>query len=276
MSLKVGYQGIEGAYSEAAVLQHFTMPVACTGFESFEEVFEAVVKGVITYGVIPVENSIAGSITMNYDLLVKEPVEIVGEIFLKINHNLLGQKGAKLQQIKKVYSHQTALEQCKGFIKKHHLKAIPEYDTAGAAKIIKERNNQDEVVVASDLAAKIYDLDILAENIEDNKHNSTRFFVIAKKDASSIENIKREKTSIAFKTKHYPGALVNGLQRLAKHNINMTKLESRPIPETPWEYLFYIDFEGGIDDENVKLALSEVEATCEYFKVLGSYPKGKI
>ena len=272
--MKIGYQGIEGAYSEAAIYRHYGKGVKAVGYGTFEEVFEAVKKGKVDLGCLPFENTIAGSVVMNYDLLLKEDVFIIAEVFFKISHSLLSHKGNKLKNIKVAYSHPHSLEQCREFLKKHKIKAVPEYDTAGAAKIVKERDKKEEAAIASKLCAEIYGLDIIKEGIETNKYNTTKFFVFAKK-SKVPKNLKKEKTSIAFKTKHYPGALVNCLQRLSKNSINMTKLESRPVPENPWEYVFYVDFIGGIDDENVKLALNEMETTATFIKILGSYPKGR-
>lgn len=271
--MKFAYQGIRGAYSEAAIYKHYGKNAEAIGYETFEDVFEAVKNNKVDCGFLPFENSIAGSIAENYDLLLKEDVFAIAEVFLKISHSLLSQKENKIENIKKAYSHPHALRQCRDFLKKHGIKAIPEYDTAGSAKIVKERGKIDEAAIASELCASIYSLEIIKKNIGSSENNTTRFLAFVKKD-SVPKDIKKEKTSIAFKTKHYPGALVNCLQRLAKNSINMTKLESRPIPENPWEYVFYVDFEGSIDDKSVKLALSEMEASSTLIKVLGSYPKG--
>jgi prephenate dehydratase len=271
--MKVGYQGVEGAYSESAIQKHFGKKVKAASYESFEEVFEAVANNEIDYGVLPFENTIAGSVAVNYDMLLKEDVFVIAEIFLDIRHNLLSHKGNKLENIKIAYSHPHALEQCRKFLLKHKIEAAPKYDTAGSAKWVAERKNKEEAAVASELCAEIYGLDVIEKGIDSNKNNTTKFFVIVKKE-NIPKDLKKEKTSIAFKTKHYPGALVNCLQRLSKNGINLTKLESRPIPENPWEYVFYADFEGGIEDDNVKLALGEMEASSTFIKVLGSYPKG--
>lgn len=272
--MKVAYQGIKGAYSESAIYKHFGNNVEAIGFDISEDVFEALEKRKADCAVLPFENTMAGSVVVNYDLLLKHDMYVTAEVFLRIEHNLLANKGAKLAEIKYVFSHPYALEQCRNFIRKHEFRTIPEYDTAGAAKIVKERNKRDEAAIASEFCAGIYGLDILEKNIESNKNNTTKFFVIVNKN-DVPENLEKEKTTIVFRTKHYPGALINCLQRLAKHNINLTKLESRPTLETSWEYLFYVDFEGGVDDENVQIALSEMEAACEFLKILGSYPKGK-
>lgn len=272
--MKIGYQGIKGAYSESAIYRHFGNDAGAIGFDISEEVFEALEKNKIDYGVLPFENSIAGSIAINYDLLLKHDLKITAEIFLGIHHNLLVNEGANLKGIRMVCSHSHAIEQCREFIRKHNLRIMPEFDTAGAAKIVKERGRKDEAAIASEFCAEIYGLNIIEKNIETNKNNMTKFFVISNSDELA-RGLKKEKTSIAFKAKHYPGALISCLQRLAKHGINLTKLESRPVPEHNWEYVFYADFDGGIDDENVKLALSEMEAACTFLRVLGSYAKGK-
>lgn len=276
--MNVAYQGIKGSYSEGAIAHYFGNAAKAEGYESFEDVFEAVTKKKADAGMIPVENSITGGITLNYDLLLKEHVGVIGEIFLPIQHHLLAIEGSSLQQIKLVYSHPQALEQCRDFLREHKLKAMPEYDTAGAAKMIKERNKHDEAAIAAKQCGAIYGLQILGEDIGKVKHNITRFFVFVRPENVSKnipKDYKQEKTSIAFKTKHRPGALVNCLQRLAKNGINLTKLESRPIPENPWEYVFYADFEGGLHEQNVQLTLNEMEASSLMIKVLGSYPKGK-
>jgi len=271
--MKIAYQGIEGAYSETAIYKHFGKDAKAVGYGSFEDVFEAVKNKEVDCGLLPFDNTIAGSVAINYDLLLKEDVFVVAEVFLIIRHNLLSHKGNKIENIKTAYSHPHALEQCRAFLKKHELDQVPRYDTAGSAKIVAERGKKEEAAIASKLCAGIYNLDILEEGIESNKNNTTKFLVIVKKE-NVPEELKKEKTSIALKTKHYPGALVNCLQRLAKNDINLTKLESRPLPENPWEYIFYVDFEGGLEDENVKLALGEIEATSTFVKILGSYPKG--
>jgi prephenate dehydratase len=271
--MKVAYQGIRGAYSEAAVYKHFGKSVKAVGYETSEDVFKAVKKGEADFGLVPVENTIAGSVAVNYSLLLKEDVFVIAEVFLKISHNLLSHKGNRLSNIKVAYSHPHALEQCRKFLNKHRIKGIPKYDTASAAKMVKERGRKEESAIASELCASIYGLGILERGIETNKENITKFFVFVKK-SKVPKRLKKEKTSMAFKAKHYPGSLVNCLQRLSKNNINMTKLESRPIPENPWEYVFFVEFEGGLDDKNVKVALSEIEATALFVKVLGSYPRG--
>ena len=179
--MRIGYQGIRGAYSEAAIYQHHGKDVKAVGFDTFEDVFEAVKKGKVDLGCLPFENTIAGSVTTNYDLLLKENVFVISEIFFKISHNLLSRKGNKLANIKAAYSHPHSLEQCRDFLRKYRIKPVPEYDTAGAAKLVKERNKKNEAAIASKLCAEIYGLDIIREGIETNQYNTTKFFVFAKK-----------------------------------------------------------------------------------------------
>jgi len=272
--MRIAYQGIKGANSEIAVCKHFGKEAEATGYDTSEEVFEALMGNKADYGLLPFDNTIAGSVAVNYDLLLKNEVYAIAEVFLEIRHALLSHKNNKINDVKTVYSHPHALEQCREFIRRHKFRAIPEYDTAGAAKLVNERNRKDEAAISPEFCASIYGMDILARDIQTNKNNITKFLVFVKND-NIPNNIKKQKTSIAFKTKHYPGALINCLQRLAKHNVNLTKLESRPVPENPWEYVFYADFEGGADDENVKTALSEMEASSLFLKILGSYPKGR-
>ena len=272
--MKVGYQGIKGAYSESAIYKHFGNSAEAIGFGISEEVFEAVATGEVDFGLLPFENTIAGSVAPNYDLLLQNEVKVIAEVFLRINHCLLSNKGAAMKDIKTVYSHHHALEQCRKFIQKNKFRAIPEYDTAGAAKIVKERNRIDEAAISSEYCAQIYGLEILEKNIQAINNNTTKFLVFVK-SGKAPEKLKKEKTSIAFRIRHIPGALITCLQRVAKHNINLTMLQSRPIPDDPWDCIFYADLDGGIDDENVALALSEMEASSLFLKVLGSYPQGK-
>ncbi len=271
--MKIAYHGIRGSYSEQAIYQHFGKEVNAIGYLTFEKVFEAVNQGEVDLGFLPFENSIAGSITRNYDLLLQSDVFICHEVFLRIKHNLLSQRGNTIEQIKSVHSHPQAIEQCRDFIQENELDIHLEYDTAGAAKLISERKLPEQAAIASEFCAEIYDLEIITQNIARNKFNVTKFLGFVQKEKTP-HDLKMEKTSIAFKTKHRPGALISCLQRFSKNNVNLTKLESRPIPENPWEYVFFADLEGAYNDEKVKLSISEIEASSVFVKVLGSYPMG--
>ena len=186
---------------------------------------------------------------------------------LGIHHNLLAIKGSSLGGITEAYSHPHALNQCKSFLKKHHIRPSVAYDTAGSAMRVSQKKDNTKAAIASKLCAKIYDLDIIKENIESNKTNTTRFFVVVNEGDQSV--VSADKTSIAFKTRHYPGALADCLKAFQLHKLNLTKLESRPIPENPFEYVFYTDFEGGINDSVVIHAIKILENHSEFVKVLG-------
>lgn len=270
--MRIAFQGVRGAFSEAAIYQHYGEKADTIGYANFEEVFDAVVEGRVDAAMIPVENSIAGSVSRNYDSFFSMPVTAIAEVYAPIRHCLLAKRGVSLEYITKVLSHPMALKQCESFLKNHNLKSLPEYDTAGAAKLVAESSDNTLAAIASKLAGEIYDLDFLAKDIQTMSSNMTRFLVIA---SEAPANLRREKTSIAFKTEHHPGALEDCLHKLTKNKINLTKIQSRPIPENPWEYVFYADFEGGTDQDNVRQALRELEETAKFLKIIGSYPMGE-
>jgi prephenate dehydratase len=269
--MKIAFQGIRGAYSEMALHEHFGKAVEAVSCDSFDEVFDAVNSGAVTFGFIPVENTIAGTVVENYDLLFANDVFVVAEVYLPIRHTLLGKKGARLEEIAQAYSHPHALKQCMAYLKSKNIKMMATYDTAGAARTLAEGDRSDCAAIASELCAEIYDLEILERDIQSNNSNTTRFFVIAKKE-NVPENHVTGKTTIAFKTRHYPGALVDCLTIFQKYSLNLTKLESRPVPENPWEYVFYAAFEAGIDADEVKAAIGELTLHAVFVKLLGSYP----
>src|SRR4030043_198436 len=266
---KVAFQGERGAFSEDAVITFFgdaeLFPSRYIG-----DVFEAVLRGDVDFGVVPVENSQAGSINDTYDLLLNYPLNIFGEIHLRISHCLMALPGESLDGIKVIYSHPQALAQCEEFLRKLKAEVVPTYDTAGSAKRIKEAGLKGSAAVASKRAAQIYGLEILAEYIETNPNNITRFFVISKNKA---EATPKSKTSLVFSFKNIPGALYACLGAFANRGVNLTKLESRPSKEKPWEYIFYVDFEGHIDDRVCPEALTELKQETDFIKILGSYPR---
>jgi prephenate dehydratase len=266
---KVAFQGERGAFSEDAVINFFG-DVELFPSRYIADVFEAVLIGNVDFGVVPVENSQAGSINDTYDLLLSYPLNIFGEIHLRISHCLMALPGESLDGIKVIYSHPQALAQCEEFLSKLEAEIAPTYDTAGSAKRIKESGLKGSAAVASKRAAQIYGLEVLAEKIETNPNNYTRFFVISKKKA---EPTPKSKTSLVFSTKNLPGALYACMGAFATRNINLTKLESRPSREKPWEYIFYVDFEGHIDDRLCQEALAELKQKTNFIKILGSYPR---
>jgi prephenate dehydratase len=264
---KAAFQGERGAFSEDAILSFFG-DVDPIPLKSFSEVFETVVKDKADYGVVPVENSQAGSINETYDLLLKYPLTIFGEINVRVHHCLVVLPEINLSEVKVVYSHPQAIAQCQEFLNKLNVEIIPGYDTAGSAKRIREENVRSHAAIASKRAAQIYGLEILAENIETNPNNYTRFFVISKKKA---DRALKSKTSIVFSTKNMPGTLYNILGAFATRNINLLKLESRPSREKPWEYVFYVDFEGHEKDKICQEALAELKEKTSFLRILGSY-----
>ena len=270
----IGFQGVRGAYSEVALLEAFGKEVKPKGYELSEEVFEALNAGKIDCAFLPVENSIVGNVSVNLDLINLHEIFIICEHYLAINHCLMAQKGMELKKIEKVFSHPIALAQCREFINKNKLKQTPTFDTAGAAKGLNLKSSDalhPEGVIGPSLCAKIYDLEILEKNIQSVKNNITRFVGIVKKDKIP-KDIKQQKTSISFCTKHHPGALLNCLQKFADHDINLTKLESRPVQQNPFKYTFFTDFVGSIADENIINCLEELKEDADPIKILGSYP----
>ena len=269
--MKVAYQGIPGAYSEAALLRHFGADAQPLGFAFSEQVFDAVEERRADIGFVPVENSIAGSVGVNTDLLLERKVFAIAEAYLPIDHCLLGRPGDRLEDVVSVFSHPIALAQCRDFIQKHKLRLMPEYDTAGAAELVAQRHLPGEAAIASKRCAEVYGLVVLAEDIQSVKGNFTRFLAF-RREGDALPELKMEKTSLAFSVHHHPGALLDCLKLFADHAVNLTKLESRPISSNPFEYSFFVDFLGGINDAAVVAALVELRAAARDVKVLGSYP----
>lgn len=236
--MKVAFQGELGAYSEEAGYGYFDAP-EMVAQESFDDVFVAVTSGACHSGLIPIENSLAGSIYQNYDLLTRHDLYIVGEYFLPVRHCLIGFPGVELSGIKHVISHPQALGQCAGYLRELGVKTEPVYDTAGSVKILKSSGERTMAAIASKQAAEIYEMKVLQESIEDNPENYTRFLEIK---LEPVKPDRKAKTSIVFTLKNQPGALYDALGVFASQDIDLTKIESRPLAGKPWEYLFYMDF----------------------------------
>lgn len=266
----VAFQGEPGAYSEAAVYQFFGNNTKAKPQKDFRDVFESVCTGDTDFGVVPVENSLEGSVNQNYDLFLKYDLKVRGEVIVKIEHCLIVNPGTALADIKVVYSHPQALAQCRTFLEEFGRELIPTYDTAGSVKMLKEKGLKNAAAIASEQAANIYGMHILAKDIADNPENYTRFFVLSTQDSAPTG---KDKTSIIFSAKHEPGSLYNALGEFAKRNINLTKIESRPTKKTAWEYNFYLDFEGHRTEQKCSQALEALEKYAIFVKVLGSYPK---
>ena len=272
--MSVAFQGEPGAYSEEAIFGYFGSGATTQPCETFEAVFAAVSGGACQYGLIPIENSLAGSIHQNYDLLSQQSLSIVGEYYLRIHHCLIALPGARLADIHRVISHPQGLAQCAGFLRRlGHVKPEAVYDTAGSVKMLKESGDPSTAAIASRRAAEIYAMQVLQEGIEDNPENFTRFLVIARQPVLPLQNAK---TSIVFALKNEPGSLFKALSVFALRDIDLSKIESRPLVGKPWEYLFYIDFLGSTAEERVRKALDHLSEYALMLRVFGSYPRSKI
>lgn len=268
----VGFQGEPGAYSQEAAVSFFGPTVEAGPFDTLEEVFKAVEDGALPHGIVPVENSQVGSITRCYDLLLDSNVMVSGETLVRVTHCLIANPGVPLEDIKRVYSHPQALGQCQSYLRQLDVEVVPAYDTAGSVRMIKEEKMLDGAAIASARAAEIYEMNILAREIEDNHNNTTRFFVLSKQDSAPSGD---DKTSIVFMLQHRPGTLYEALRVFAERGINLTKIESRPTRQKPWEYNFYLDFEGHRQDRMIGEALEKLRPLTLFLKVLGSYPRAK-
>jgi prephenate dehydratase len=269
---RVAFQGERGAYGEMATLQCFPK-ASLLPKKSFRDVFDAAEGGGADYAVVPVENSIEGSVNEIYDLLLETRMSVIGEVYQRVRHCLIANRNAK--KIKYVHSHPQALAQCRNYLQKKRLEPVPAYDTAGAVKMIKENRMLDSAAIASKRAAELYDMEILDEDIQDRKNNYTRFLVLSPKKIKSDAKTGQYKTSMIFSVKHVPGALFGIIGEFAIRRINLTKIESRPTKETPWEYNFYVDFEGNEQDRAVREAFESIRPKTSYLKILGSYHKAE-
>lgn len=268
---RVGFQGVSGSFSEQALFAYFGHDVDTYPVNVFEDVFTELENNRIDYGVLPIENSSTGAISQVYDLLNKYTCYIVGETCVKVNHHLLGIKGAQIHDIEEIYSHPQAFEQSSNFLKQYpQWKIIPYYNTAKSAEFVEKQGSKAIGAIGSEKAAEIYHLDILAANINSNATNTTRFVVIGKELARKDT---LNKVSIVLSTEHKAGCLYNVLRHFAENHINMLKIESRPIQDIPWEYFFYIDFEGNLKDEVIQTAIASMKKDSHYFKILGNYEK---
>jgi len=267
--MKVAFQGEPGAYSEEAGYAYFDSPEMVPQ-ESFEDVFSAVTSGTCHSGLIPIENSLAGSIHQNYDLLLRHELYIIGEYYLPIRHCLIGFPGVDLSNISRVISHPQALGQCAGYLRELGVKTEPVYDTAGSVKILKSGGDHSMAAIASKKAAEIYQMQVLQESIEDNPENYTRFLEIA---LQPVKPDSKAKTSIVFTLKNQPGSLYKALSVFALYDIDLTKIESRPLAGKPWEYLFYMDFICTGGNEFAQIALDQLGEYALMLRVLGSYPR---
>jgi prephenate dehydratase len=272
-ALRVAYQGEPGAFSESAAHRLLGERLAAIPCKSFEEMFDSVERGDTDCCVAPIENSLAGSIHRNYDLLFQSRLTISGETNLRIVHNLIARPGSELPAIRRVYSHPVALAQCARFLNAHPgIEPVPVHDTAGAVRIVMERGQSDEAAIASDRAAEIYGAHILAESVEDHAKNYTRFFLLSHSAMDVQETPRRWKTSLVLQLRNEPGSLFRALGAFALPGIDLSKIESRPIEGRPWEYAFYLDIVGNRNDSAIARAIDNLTEMAEKVKILGSYP----
>lgn len=266
---KLGFPGVKGAYSEEALLKFFGNDNEIISYNNFEDVFVALDNNEIEYGIVPIENSSTGAITDVYDYLRKYDFYIVGEESIKVNQNLIGIKGTKLEDVKEVYSHPQGISQSSNYLKQFNdWKLIPFVNTATSAKLVKDLGDKSKVAIASARAADIYGLDVIEEGINNIADNSTRFVIISK-EMKVVPGA--DKVSVVLSLEHKAGTLYKLLRYFADNNINMMKIESRPMKETSWRYFIYVDFQGDINGEETKKALEQIEKESAYFKILGAY-----
>jgi prephenate dehydratase len=275
--LRTGFQGALGAFSQEAAVQLLGDKAEVVPFARFEEVFQALIRGKIDAAVIPVENTLAGSVHENYDHLLNYDVRITGETNVRIVHNLIAPPGVRFKDIRKVYSHPVALNQCLKFFSSHpEIERTTFYDTAGGVKMVMDEKAADAAAIGSAAAANMYGGHILKRSIEDDRRNFTRFVLLIAPKRTRVprQSPKGWKTSLVFTTRNTPGALFRALSAFALRDLNMTKIESRPLHGKPWEYLFYLDFVGREDEPRVQNALGHLAELADFCRVLGSYPKG--
>jgi chorismate mutase/prephenate dehydratase len=274
-ALRASFQGTVGAYSHIAARKYFaarSTEMEFIGTETFAEAMELAEAGTVGYAVLPIENTTAGSINQVYDLLRKTPLQIVGEEILQIRHCLAGMPGASIDRIRRVLSHPQGLIQCSNFIASlDRIEQVAFIDTAAAAQEVTRVGDPTQAAISSEEAAEVYGLEILTRGIADQDENWTRFVVISGIEIRIDPRIPA-KTSLVFTTRHHQGALAECLNLLAEHGLNLSKLESRPVPRRPWEYLFYVDVEGTLETDDAALAVAELRRSCPYLRVLGTYP----
>jgi len=266
---RVAFQGIAGAYSEQAIRQFFGPDVESIPYRTLDDVFPAVENGDVDCAMVPVENAVAGSVSRSYELLMERDLRISAETILRVHHMLLAARGTLLADLKHVRSHPQALAQCQRYLSRYEIKPEPAFDTAGSARELAANPEPGVAAIASKLAAEMYDLEIVSSAIEDFPFNYTRFFILSLDDPPRAQ---RTKTSLIFSSRHQPGALYDCIGEFATRGINLTKIESRPRLNRPWQYVFYLDFEGHCQDPGCEAAIMGLLRRSSFVKLLGSYP----
>lgn len=279
VKLTASFQGEPGAFSEIAARQLLGNQITVLPCQKFSDVFESLESGKVEAAVIPIENTLHGSVHENYDHLLHHNLPIVAETYVRIVHNLIAPPGVTYKKVKKVYSHPVALNQCLTFFERNpQFEKEPFYDTAGSVKMLMEKNLKDSAGIASAAAAEVYGGHILRKSIEDDRQNFTRFFLLKKKAEPILTARTRKtvkwKTSLVFTTRNLPGALFRSLSAFALRDFNLTKIESRPLRGKPWEYLFYLDFLGQVGDPVTTNAINHLKEIADFLRILGCYPAG--
>jgi len=271
--LRVGFQGEHGAYSEQAAMALYGPEADAIPCETFDAVFDGVEQGMLDYGVVPIENSLAGSIHRNYDLLFQHNLSIVAQHNLRGSHCLIAHQGATLSDIRRVYSHPQALAQCEHSLQGlGDVQVIAMHDTAGSVRLIQEQGWRDAAAIASQYAAERYGMAVLRAEFEDEKANYTRFLALSR-EAITVNG--EAKTSVAFAGRNEPGLLFKCLSAFALRNIDLSKIESRPLRGVPWEYIFYLDFAGSMTEERCRRAVEQLREMANFVRVFGSYPRAR-
>lgn len=269
-TLQVAFLGPEGTFTQAAALKHFGRSVQTLPLRAIDEIFREVESGAADYGVVPVENSTEGVVNHTLDMFLQSPLKICGEVQLRIHHHLIGY-AKDMQSIRRIYSHQQSLAQCREWLDLQlpHAERISVSSNAEAVR--RARNELDCAAIAGQCAADIYGLPIIATNIEDEPTNTTRFLIIG---TQSVPPSGKDKTALLVSSPNRPGALYRLLEPLARHGVSMTRIESRPSRREMWDYVFFIDLEGHSEDKSVAQALTELQREASLFRILGSYPQG--
>jgi prephenate dehydratase len=273
MVRRVAFQGERGAFSEEAIMQEFGSKVKAVPYQSLRLVFESVAKQETDSALVPIENSLEGGVTETYDLLIDTSLRITGEVKLRIRHCLIARPDSALSGVRQVISHPQALAQCRASLDKLGLIPQPFYDTAGAVKFVADSSDHSLAAIGSRRSAEVYGMKILRRDMEDFRTNYTRFLVLGAKPLKSVTG--DGKTSLIFSTKHRSGSLFEALEPFARERINLTKIESRPTKRAPWEYYFYLDFDGSVDEESVSRAVDDLRSRVHFVKILGSYTRAK-
>jgi len=269
----IAFQGERGSFSEEAAYKLLGRGIRVLPCETFTMTFESVTRGRANFCLVPIENTLAGSVYENFDLLLANNLHIVGEVSLRIVHNLIALPGTTRKEVRQVYSHPVALAQCGRFFAKNpQVERMTFYDTAGSVKMLAERHPPGAAAIASHIAAEVYHARILATHLEDHRENYTRFLLLSK---SARVSRKANKVSIVFSTRNLPGALYKCLSVFALRDIDLTKMESRPLRGRPWEYFFYLDFIGSVKEEHCKKALAHLSEVTNFLRVLGCYESAK-